>query len=143
MKVEDVKVYFRQIRKEQNEINHLREMIEHEELLLLPKAITYDKDRVQVSPEDILAKCAAEISDINDEMGRSIVKLYHRKAEAESYISQLDDSDEREVLRWYYLSSTPEGKLLLWDAVAEKMNKEIRTIFRIHGHALRNLSKIM
>lgn len=143
MKVDEVKDYLRQIRKEQIEINHLCEMIEHEELMLLPKAITYDKDRVQVSMDDILARSAAEIADIREEMSRSIIKLLHRKAQAESYISQLSDSDEREVIRWYYLNTTPDGKLILWDDVAGKLNRDVRTIFRIHGHALRNLSKIM
>ena len=46
MTVKEIKEFFRQIRREQGEINHLGRMIKQEELLLLPKAIVYDKDKV-------------------------------------------------------------------------------------------------
>lgn len=138
----EIKDYFRQIRKEQLEINHLAEMIQHEELTLLPKAITYDKDKVQVSPDDILARSAAEIVEMQEELGRSIMILKRKKARAEAMIIQLENSDEREVMRYYYLDSI-ENKLLRWDDVAEKMHHEKRQIFRIHGNALRNLSEIL
>lgn len=137
-----IKEYFRQIRREQLEIIHLAEMIEHEELTLLPKAVTYDKDRVQISPEDILARSAAEIVEMQEELGRSILILKRKKAKAESMIIQLENSDEREVMRYYYLDSI-DGKLLKWDDVADKMHREKRQIFRIHGNALSNLSKIL
>lgn len=137
-----IKEYFRQIRREQLEILHLAEMIKHEELTLLPKAVTYDKDKVQVSPEDILARSAAEIVEMQEELGRSILILKRKKARAESMIIQLESSDEREVMRYYYLDSL-DGRLLKWDDVATKMHREKRQIFRIHGNALSNLSKVL
>ena len=137
-----IKEYFRQIRREQLEILHLAEMIKHEELTLLPKAVTYDKDKVQVSPEDILARSAAEIVEMQEELGRSILILKRKKARAESMIIQLESSDEREVMRYYYLDSL-DGRLLKWDDVATKMHREKRQIFRIHGNALNNLSKVL
>ena len=140
MTVCEVKEYFRQIRKEQLEIMHLAEMIQHEELTLLPKAITYDKEKVQTSPEDILANGAAEIVEMQEELGRSIVILKRKKAGAEAMIIRLENSDEREVMRYYYLDSI-EGQLFKWEDVAEKMHRDKRQIFRIHGNALKNLSK--
>lgn len=143
MNVNEVKDYLRQIRREQIEINHLKELIENEWFTLLPKGITYDKDRVQVSMEDLLAKSAAEIEDIRSEMGKSIIMLYRKKVKAEAYIRQLEKTDEREVIRWYYLSTNEKDELLVWDDVSEKMHREKRQIFRIHGNALKNLTKIM
>ena len=140
MTVCEVKEYFRQIRKEQLEINHLAEMIQHEELTLLPKAVTYDKDKVQMSPEDILARSAAEIVEMQEELGRSIMILKRKKAGAEAMIIKLENSDEREVMRYYYLDSI-KGRLFRWDDVADKMHKDRRQIFRIHGNALKNLSQ--
>ena len=119
---------------------HLAEMIEHEELTLLPKAIVYDKDKVQTSPEDILARSAAEIVEMQEELRLSIAKLKSKKAGGEAMIMGLDSSDEREVMRYYYLDSI-QGKPLKWDEVAEKMHRDKRQIFRIHGNALSNLSK--
>lgn len=136
----EVKDYFRQIRKEQLEIVHLVDMIEREELSLLPKAVTYDKDRVQITPEDILAKSAAQVVQMQEELGLSIAKLKIKKAKAETLIRKLDSSDEREVMRYYYLDFTRQG-LLKWEDVAQKMHLDKRQVFRIHGNALSNLSK--
>ena len=86
--VNEAKDYFRQIRKEQLEIFHLSSMIEREELTLLPKGLRYDTDKVQVSPEDILARSAAEIADMRKELQRSIWVLKEKKAMAEDVAVQ-------------------------------------------------------
>ncbi len=138
--VNEAKEYFRQIRKEQLEIIHLGKMIEREELTLLPKAIRYDTDKVQLSPDDILARSAAEIADMKEELQRSIVVLKEKKAKAESVLMNLDNSDEREVMRWYYMDSDG-SRLLKWEDVAEKMNYNKRWVLKIHGRALSNLIK--
>ncbi len=138
--VNEAKEYFRQIRKEQLEIIHLGKMIEREEMTLLPKAIRYDTDKVQLSPDDILARSAAEIADMKEELQRSIGVLKEKKAKAESVLMNLDNSDEREVMRWYYMDSDG-SRLLKWEDVAEKMNYNKRWVLKIHGRALANLIK--
>lgn len=138
--VNEAKDYFRQIRKEQLEIFHLSSMIEREELTLLPKGLRYDTDKVQVSPEDILARSAAEIADMRKELQRSIWVLKEKKAMAENILMELDNSDEREVMRWYYMDSDG-SRLLKWEDVAEKMNYNKRWVLKIHGRALTNLTK--
>lgn len=138
--VNEAKDYFRQIRKEQLEIFHLSSMIEREELTLLPKGLRYDTDKVQVSPEDILARSAAEIADMKKELCRSIWTLKEKKAMAENRLMELDNSDEREVMRWYYLDSDG-SRLLKWEDVADKMNYNKRWVLKIHGRALANLTK--
>lgn len=138
--VNEAKEYFRQIRKEQLEIIHLGKMIEREEMTLLPKAIRYDTDKVQLSPDDILARSAAEIADMKEELQRSIGVLKEKKAKAESVLMNLDNSDEREVMRWYYMDSDG-SRLLKWEDVADKMNYNKRWVLKIHGRALANLTK--
>ena len=54
MTVNETKAFFQQIRKEQREIIHLASLINKEEMNLLPKAIVYDKDKVQVSPAPLI-----------------------------------------------------------------------------------------
>ena len=141
MTVGKVKEIFKQTRKAQIEINHLVRLIEREELTLLPKAIRYDRDKVQTSPEDILARSAAEIADMREEMTKSWVILKNKMGYAESLIAKLDDTDEREVLRWYYLDRGADGSLLTWAEVAEVMGYNERTIYRIHGSALVHLAE--
>lgn len=140
MTTQEIKEYFKQIRKEQSELMHLIEMRRREELSLLPKGITYDGDRVQSTPEDTLSKTAAKIVDIQQEIDSSILGLRKRKAEAESYISKLECSNEREVMRWYYMDNDC-GKLLSWQQVAEKMGYTEKHVLKLHGTALLNLSK--
>lgn len=142
MTTTEVKEYFRQIRKEQSEIMHLIEMSRREELSLLPKGISYDSDKVQSSPEDTLCTKASKIADLQKEIDKSIVRLKEKRAKAESYIGRLESSNEREVMRWYYIDND-FGKLLSWQQVAEKMGYTEKYVLKVHGTALLSLSKIL
>lgn len=139
MTVGEIKEIFKQVRKAQIEIRHILRLIEREELTLLPKAIRYDRDKVQVSPDDILARSAAEIADMKEELGKSFYMLRCKMGYAESLIAKLDDTDEREVLRYYYLDNNASGGLMTWAEVAEIMGFNERTIYRLHGSALVHL----
>jgi hypothetical protein len=140
MTVNEIKDFFRKIRKEQNEIAHLSAMIKNEELALLPKAIVYDKDKVQVSPDDKFSEVCAKISDMQEELGMSIMRLKEKQIRAELMIRNLEDPDEREVLRWYYLTLY-ENRPLTWQQVAIRMNYYRRHVIRIHGNALQHLAE--
>lgn len=140
MTVNEIKDFFRQIRREQSEINHLSRMIKQEEMLLLPKGIVYDKDKVQSSPEDKFSEICARISDMQEELECSIFDLKTRQAKAEKMIRLLEDPDEREVMRYYYMT-TDNGRLLTWQDVAIRMNYYRRHVIRIHGNALIHLEK--
>lgn len=141
MTATEIKNFFRQIRKEQNEIAHLAMLIQQEETMLLPKAIVYDKDKVQVSPEDKFSDICARISDMQEELGESIVKLKAKQMTAERMIRNLSDPDEREVMRWYYMT-TYNNRPLTWQEVAIRMNYYRRHVIRIHGSALAHLVEL-
>lgn len=138
--VNEIKEFFRQIRKEQREIIHLTQLIKEEETNLLPKAIVYDKDKVQVSPEDRFSEICSRISDMQEELGESIAALKTKQIKAEQMIRTLDDPDEREVMRWYYLS-VKGNRLYTWREVAIQMNYYCRHVLRLHGNALVHLSQ--
>lgn len=138
MTATEIKNFFRQIRKEQNEIAHLAMLIQQEETMLLPKAIVYDKDKVQVSPEDKFSDICARISDMQEELGESIFKLKVKQMTAERMIRNLSDPDEREVMRWYYMTLY-DNRPLTWQDVAIRMNYYRRHVIRIHGNALAHL----
>lgn len=141
MTLNEIKNFFRQIRKEQNEIAHLTQMIRQEEMMLLPKGIVYDKDKVQVSPEDKFSEICARISDMQEELGQSIFRLKEKQMKAERLIRNLDDPDEREVMRWYYMT-TYNNRPLTWQEVAIRMNYYRRHVIRIHGNALAHLVEL-
>lgn len=136
----DIKMWFRQIRDEQKEIAHLQEMIAGMEMSLLPKAITYDKDKVQTSPDDRFSEVCAKITDYQEILGQSIMRLKERQILAERMITSLDDMKEREVMRYYYLT-IDNGQVLTWRQVAIRMNYYEQYVKKIHGRAIERLTQ--
>ena len=135
-----IKQFFKSIRDEQKEIEHLQELIQAAECSLLPKAITYDKDKVQTSPEDRFGEVCAKVTDYQEQLTKTIIRLNERRAQAEHMISKLGNSKEREVMRYYYLT-TDDGQRLTWRQVAIRMNYYEQSVKRIHGDALVHLSE--
>ena len=140
-KVKDIKQFFKNIRKEQAEIQELKNLIQDKELELLPRGITYDRDKVMVSPDDMFSEVCAAISDLEMELGKQIMILARHQIVAEQLIDKLNDPSERRVMRFYYLS-TIEGQLPNWNQVAIRMNYYESYVKKLHGKALVNLAKI-
>jgi hypothetical protein len=86
-----------------------------------------------------MSKVIAKALDMQKELELSISVLQQKQIEAEKAIQKLDDSDEREVMRYYYMD-TEQGKPLTWEQVAIRMNYYKRHVLRIHGRALINLA---
>jgi 23S rRNA G2069 N7-methylase RlmK/C1962 C5-methylase RlmI len=139
MNKNEVQAWFSQIRKEQYEIIHLRQMIKTAKFGLLPSGIAYDKDKVQTSPDDTMSKVMARALDMQKELETSIAILQERQIKAEQYIQTLEDSSEREVMRYYYLD-TEDGKPLTFEQVGIRMNFYIRHVQRLHNKAIEELA---
>lgn len=135
----EVKKYFRTIRYEQLEIMRMLEMIERKETGLLPRAIVYNKDKVQTSPEDFLAKNEAEIVDLTKLMQEKAAELRKKKMEAEKIVESLECPGERDVMRMYYLSLKKDYRLHRWEDVAAKLGYTMRHTLRLHSDALEKI----
>ena len=104
----------------------LRLKAKHDELesCLLPAAIRYDKDKVQTSPEDPMAKIMSEISELEKEM----VKVQHRKfVQIEKIgraLNALDSDEDRTALTMRYINRIPVT------AIAEAMGYAEPTIYK-------------
>ncbi len=141
MKVQDIKQFFKDIRKEQAEIIELKNLIQEKELSLLPRGIAYDGIKVQVSPDDMTSKICAAITDLEMELGRQIMILARHQLQAENIIKKLEDPNERRVMRFYYLT-TFEGQVPTWNQVAIRMNYYESYVKKLHGEALVHLAKL-
>ena len=130
-----MKEWFKGVRKERYEIIHLEELIKSAEMGLLPSGIRYDRDKVQTSPSDTMSAVLSKAADMQNELESSIAKLQDRRIEAEKLIRTLENSDEREVLRYYYLD-TFNGRPLTWEQVSNRMNFNLRWVHRIHDRAI-------
>ena len=87
---------------------------------------------------DTMSKVMAKAVDMQRELENSIAVLQGRRIETEKLIQSLGNSNEREVLRYYYLD-TERGKPLTWTQVACKMSFDERWVRRLHNRAIGHL----
>lgn len=103
---------------------------------LLPAAITYDKDRVQVTPEDRMAETMAEVADLDAE----IEILQRRRARQIRLISkaldQLEDGREKAILEAYYIGRKSMNE------IAEHMSYSLQHTYRLKRDGVENMRKM-
>lgn len=135
MTTSEAYAFLNSIRKIENEIVKLQ--LQHDELqsCLLPKAITYDGDRVQTSPEDKMLEIASRVLD----MEKEIHDLKQRKAkliiEINDSISKLDSDVEQMVLLGFYVGRLPAIK------VAELVHYSVPGIYKVKRRAVIHLAE--
>ena len=106
------------------------------------KAITYDKERVQTSPEDRMPDYAVEIVQICEEMGKTIVSCQRQIQIRQEMIDKLNSPKQREVLRWRYIRDN-DGRQYYFSEIADEMGVEdISSVFKLHKRAMENFQKI-
>lgn len=119
----------------------LNEIIENdkeelENLRSLAESISNDisQERVQTSvTNDKTVNIIAQIVDLENEIYNEIKDLIALKKKIRDAINQLDDVNEKLVLKNRYLL------FLQWDELCEKMNYSRRQMFRIHDLALEKI----
>jgi DNA-directed RNA polymerase specialized sigma subunit len=103
---------------------------------LLPAAITYDKDRVQTTPEDHMAETMAEVADLDAE----IEILRRRRARQIRLISraldQLEDDREKAILEAYYIGRKSMNE------IAEHMSYSLQHTYRLKRDGVENMRKM-
>ena len=72
---EDIKTFLNRIRDEKKELIHLRLHKEDVRLSLLPGAIQYDKDRVDVSPDDPMLRMIQKLEKVEEKEAENEEKL--------------------------------------------------------------------
>ena len=100
---------------------------------LLPPAIRYDKDNVQVSPEDRLAEIAAAVLDLD----RKLRELMERKARLvltiSAAIDQLEDDREKTILTAYYV-----GRVSMSE-IADRIGYSLQHTYRLRKSGIQHL----
>ena len=83
-----------------------------------------------------LSSYAAELREKEDMLYQEGVEAVKAYKGIEGRINQLEDQDERDVLFYRYIKGYE------WWQVAKVMDRSERTIYRLHGSALRKIKKI-
>lgn len=134
-----VKQYLYSVRDEQKEIEELNERIYEMRMSLLPGAVRYDTDKVQVSPTDAITDRMAEIADYVTALENKMETLATKRRNAQKLIWMLEDSRERQVLDSYFLSV----KRPAMRNVAAMINYSLPQTVRIYDSGIKHLEKMI
>lgn len=132
------KEYMEQIRNVRREIRLLQEQILRDTVYASNvKAIRYDADRVQTSPDgDRMADIISGIVGAEDKLYKKVTDLMKREDEARNYLLQLREEQER-VLVLHYFND------LKWDDVAEQTGYSLSRVYEIKNDGLNELTQLL
>jgi hypothetical protein len=123
----DLKLY---IAAKRREIETLRES-------LLPQSVDYTGVSVQQSHSDHYAEIMAQIDQLERRIQAQTIEAIEALEEITDTISQIADFSHRALLINYYING------MTWEMVAEVMNYDVRTVYRMHDDALVEIEKIL
>lgn len=135
MTTSEAYAFLNSIRKIENEIVKLQ--LQHDELqsCLLPKAITYDGDRVQTSPEDKMLEIASRVLDMEKEIRDLKQRKAKRIVEVNNAIARLDNDTEQVILLGFYVGRLQATK------IAEIVHYSVRGVYKAKHRAVIHLSE--
>ena len=109
---------------------------ELESLRSLAESVSGDmtQERVQTSTVgDKIVNIIAKIVDLENEINEEIEQLIELKKNIRDVINQVENVNEKLVLKYRYLL------FFQWDKICDKLNYSRRQIRRIHDSALENI----
>lgn len=132
------KEYMEQIRNVRREIRLLQEQILRDTVYASNvKAIRYDVDRVQTSPDgDRMADIISGIVGAEDKLYKKVTDLMQKEEEARQYLIQLREEYERVLVLHYF-----EG--LKWEDVADKIGYDDKYVYDVKNRALDALTQLL
>ena len=103
---------------------------------LLPSGITYDRDRVQTSPEDSMARIMAEVDELDQQIDTLRRSMAMEILRISRVIDQMDDPREVTVLDAYYL-----GRRSMQE-IAEHLHYSERHVYRLRSEGVAKMSQM-
>ena len=98
------------------------------------KAITYDKDRVQVSPSNHAENFMVKLAELGDEYAQMQIKYKLERDKRIAMINGLSNPIHVRILRKRYI----DGKT--FEEIAVALHYTYRHVTRLHGSALQEFS---
>lgn len=99
--------------------------------------LDYSKDKIQTSKSSGDAgfvNVISKIIELEDSINADIEKMFALKNEIRSVINDVQDADEKLLLRLRYINFNT------WEDISDKLDISIRTVHRIHATALDNVN---
>lgn len=105
------------------------------------KAITYDKDRVQVSPSDRMSELMPRLIDLEEKYGETIYKYHAAILIRTEQIDNIGRADYAEILRLRYVELGKNGRRLTLEEIAVRTHRSFDRVRHLHGEALAAFGK--
>ena len=99
--------------------------------------IDYSKDKIQSSKSSGDAgfvNIISKIIELENSINADIERMFDLKNEIRSVINDVQDADEKLLLRLRYINFNT------WEEICDKLYVSIRTVHRIHAAALANVN---
>ena len=93
-------------------------------------AIRYDKDRVQISPQDYITMAIEDVLELEKQIKEDEESIEDLKGEAYAIVRKMENRDGRALIEWFYLNG------LSMSETAEFMKMSERNAYYIQEKAL-------
>ena len=103
---------------------------------LLPSGISYDKDPVQTSPEDSMARIMAEVDELDQQIDILRRSMAMEILRISRVIDQMDDPREITILDAYYL-----GRKSMQE-IADHLHYSTRHVYRLRDDGVAKMSQM-
>lgn len=131
------KAYLESIRRMDRRIMMLTSKKNALESCLLPRAIRYDQDKVQTSPEDHTQIILAEVLELEKKIDHLRWGKSTKIHEVYDTIQKLKNEDEREVLTYYYVDKKDIND------IAKIMNYSTAGVYGLRSRGCNNIVKFI
>lgn len=106
------------------------------------KAITYDKDRVQISPSNTMEELFVKYDALSDKFVRTMLKYNAAVEKAKRQIDEMPKETQREILTLRYLEDGENGRQRTFEEIACIMHKSYEWVCHLHGYALKEFERM-
>lgn len=100
-------------------------------------AISYDKDRVQTSPQNYTEMAMIDIVELQKEIEEDKASIENIKGDAYAIVRMMPEPDQRAMIEWFYLNG------LNMETVSEKMSMSVRNSYYLRDDALDSFHILM
>ena len=128
--------HFMKVRRVEFKIQKLKYRRAALEACLLPPAIRYDKDKVQVSPSDKISEIMAEIDKIDRKIAELMADNIAAIREVSEAIDALEDDREKAVLSGYLLA----GKSMA--SIADDIHYSREQTYRVYRKGMTKMTQM-
>lgn len=137
MTTNEVKIMLIEVRRAEQAYRQARDKAERFRLTLTGgKSIRYDRDSSTcVKDSNPIERACCQLADYDAEADRLLDELIQKRKSAAYLISRISDEKQREIIKKRYIYA------MSWEDIAFEMNYSVRWVQKLHGYALKKISK--